>query len=319
MTGGDVDSSTSDRVFIVVRHHTVYRYDRAVRLAPHLVRLRPAPGCRTPITGYELVVSPAQHTLRWIQDPLGNVVARVHFPWPAVELSFTVDFEADMTAINPFAFVVDCQGWDGCFVYEPSMAHDLGPYLLNPADLTGPRLEAVLSQLVPGPSGHGVQDVVEVLAETNRRVQAAVAYRLRPEPGVQSAEQTLASAVGSCRDSAWLLVEILRRVGFAARFVSGYLVQLMSDQPARDEPPLTADVADLHAWAEVYLPGAGWLGLDPTSGLLTAERHIPLAVASEPAGAAPVSGTTEAAQVRFDFNSEVHRIAGPSREASSYP
>ena len=297
---------------VAIEHQTVYRYDRAVELGPHVIRLRPAPHCRTPILAYSLTVTPGEHFVNWQQDPFGNHLARFVFPKPSDELSITVDLVADLTAINPFDVFVDDQAERWPFEYEPAVAADLAPYLAHERS-DSPRLDAFMAVVPRTPT-----PINDFLVELNRSVLDAVAYSVRMEPGVQTPEQTLERAIGSCRDSAWLLVQILRRLGLAARFVSGYLVQLTEDQPADGDPAVAHDFTDLHAWAEAYIPGAGWIGLDPTSGLLAGEGHIPLACASAPEAAAPVAGATSAAQVTFEYANAVRRIHEPPRVTLPY-
>ncbi len=297
---------------LAIEHRTVYRYDRLVRLGPQAIRLRPAPHCRTPILAYSLQVTPAEHFVNWQQDPFGNFVARFVFPEPTREFSVEVDLVTDTTVINPFDFFVDERARNWPFEYEPSLAEDLAPYLaLGPAD--GLLLDAWIASVARIET-----PIIDFLVELNRRVLGDVGYSIRMEPGVQSPERTLERAVGSCRDSAWLLVAILRRLGIAARFVSGYLVQLAQDNPPDDGKPDQPDFTDLHAWAEAYIPGAGWVGLDATSGLLAGEGHIPLACTSTPASAAPISGSVDDAQTSFEFSNVVRRIHEPPRVTLPY-
>ena len=291
---------------VAIEHRSTYAFDRPVRLAPHTVRLRPAPHCRTPILAYSLRVTPEDRFLSWQQDPSGNHVARLVFPEPARELSVTVDLVADMTVINPFDFFVEESAATWPLRYEPDLERDLAAFL-EPED-GGPLLDAWVAA-VP----RRRQGIIDFLVELNRRVLDSVAYSLRMEPGVQPPDETLRRGVGSCRDSAWLLVQVLRRLGVAARFASGYLVQLVPDGQEG------TDFTDLHAWTEAYVPGAGWVGLDPTSGLLAGEGHIPLACASRTAGAAPISGTVEAgAQAHFTYANTVRRLREDPRVTAPY-
>jgi uncharacterized protein (DUF2126 family)/transglutaminase-like putative cysteine protease len=270
---------------VVLNHRTEYRYDRLVTLDPHVVRLRPAPHCRTPILSYSLTVHPAQQFLNWQQDPYSNYLARLVFGKPTPVLRVEVDLVAEMTAINPFDFFLEKAAEQWPFTYEACLAKELQPFL--EAHCAGPRLQALIAELRREKLG-----TIDYLVEINRRVHQAVRYIIRMEPGIQTCEETLTLSSGSCRDSAWLLVQVLRHLGLAARFVSGYLIQLSADEKALDGPSGPAhDFTDLHAWAEVYAPGAGWIGLDPTSGLLAAEGHLPLACAAEAINAAPITGS----------------------------
>jgi len=296
-----------------------YRFDRAVKLSPHVVRLRPAAHCRTPVLAYSLTVTPAEHFVNWQQDPFGNHLARLVFPEPATELSVTVDLVADLAVINPFDFFVEDSAARYPFSYDEMLQRDLAPYLSD--DEPGPLVAAWLTQWSADHSSSGSDGpaVVDFLVELNQRVLRSVAYTTRMEPGVQTPDETLEKAIGSCRDSAWLLVQILRQLGLAARFVSGYLVQLRPDEvPLDGAPGPRTDFTDLHAWAETYVPGAGWIGLDPTSGLLAGEGHLPLVCAPHPTTAAPISGTTDPCEVTFEHSNTVRRLVGPPRVTMPY-
>ena len=297
---------------VAINHYTRYRFDRPVSLSPHVFRLRPAAHGRTPIEGYSLRLEPKSHFINWQQDPFGNYLARVVFPEKARELSTRVELIADMTAINPFDFFLEDYAEHYPFTYQASLRKELSPYLEVSED--GPLLTQWLAGI-----DRSEQPTTPFLVNLNRRLFDDIAYTIRMEPGVQSCEQTLQKALGSCRDSGWLLVQILRHLGLAARFVSGYLVQLAPDQKSLDGPsgPET-DFTDLHAWAEVYVPGAGWLGLDPTSGLFAGEGHIPLACTPEPSSAAPVSGATDRCEVEFSFKNQVFRYAEDPRVTKPY-
>ena len=292
-------------IHVALHHRTSYRYDRPVALSPHQIRLRPAPHCRTPILSYSLQVSPEPHFINWQQDAFGNYIARYVFPEKTGSLEITVDLVADMTVINPFDFFIESEAEKFPFSYAPVLARDLMPYLAT--EEQGPLLKAWLEGFRRALRS-GIA-TIDFLVEINRCLQQDIAYLVRMEPGVQSCEQTLGKRSGSCRDSGWLLVQLLRHCGIAARFVSGYLVQLKADQRALDGPSGSErDFTDLHAWAEAYIPGAGWVGLDPTSGLLAGEGHIPLACTPTAASAAPVTGSVDPCGQTFGFEMTLTRI-----------
>ena len=300
---------------VALQHRTTYRFDRLVKLSPHEIRLRPAPHCRTPILGYSFNVAPDKHFLNWQQDPYGNWVARLVFTEPAARLDIVIDLTADMTVINPFDFFVEDYAEHFPFAYAPALAKELIPFL-ETAPL-GPRLAAWLDRFHA--TRKAGEKTVDMLVRLNQQLQGEVAYLVRMEPGVQPPEETLDKARGSCRDTGWLLVQIMRHLGLAARFASGYLIQLVADVKPLDGPAgPVQDFTDLHAWAEVYLPGAGWVGFDPTSGLLAGEGHIPLACTADPGNAAPVIGYTDVCAAEFAVEMHVTRVHEDPRVSKPY-
>ena len=299
-------------IHVAINHVTHYRYDRLVGLSPQIVRLRPAPHTRTPILSYSLKVTPEEHFINWQQDPQSNYLARLVFPEKTREFKVEVDVVAEMSVINPFDFFLEPSAEKIPFGYEPALRHELLPFLekLPAKPLFKRFVDSV--DLKPTPT-------VDFLVALNQRVQQAISYLIRLEPGVQTPEDTLTKASGSCRDSAWLLVQVLRHLGLAARFVSGYLVQLVPDVKSLDGPSGTSvDFTDLHAWCEVYLPGAGWVGLDPTSGLFAGEGHIPIACSPEPSSAAPITGFSEKSECEFSHTMRVDRVLETPRVTKPY-
>ena len=297
---------------VALHHKTDYKYDRLVTLSPQIVRLRPAPHSRTPVTSYSLRVEPPDHFINWQQDPHGNFLARLVFPNPTRHFSVEVSLVAEVTVINPFDFFLEPYAEQFPFRYETAEQRELVAYLECVA-LT-PELEKYVASIDLKP-----EKTIDFLVGINQRLQRDIKYTIRMEPGIQTPEETLSLKSGSCRDTGWLLVQVLRRLGLAARFVSGYLIQLKPDvKPLEGPEGPNQDFTDLHAWAEVYLPGAGWIGLDPTSGLFAGEGHIPVAATPDPQSAAPVSGLVSPCETEFDHEMQVTRIHEDPRVTKPY-
>jgi uncharacterized protein (DUF2126 family)/transglutaminase-like putative cysteine protease len=299
-------------IHAALNHVTHYTYDRLVNLGPQMIRLRPAPHCRSKIISYSLKVEPEAHFINWQQDPFTNYQARLVFPDKTKEFKVTVDVVMDMAVYNPFDFFLEPEAEEFPFSYEADLKQELGPYLM--ADPVTPLVQAYLDKI-----DRTKRRSVLFLVDLNQMVHKDIKYTIRMEPGVQKPEETLTLGSGSCRDSAWLLVQLLRHCGLAARFVSGYLIQLKPDVKSLDGPSGTeVDFTDLHAWCEVYLPGAGWVGLDATSGLLAGEGHIPLACTPQPSGAAPIEGGVDKSEVTFSHHMAVTRIYESPRVTKPY-
>ncbi len=299
-------------ILVQINHKTEYQFDRPVNLSPHVVRLRPAAHCRTPIRAYSLKIEPQEHFLNWQQDPFGNYLARLVFPEKTRKLTVEVDVIAEMITINPFDFFLEEYAFKFPFAYDEQLKKELAPY--TEIKESGPLLMQWLEGVDRTP-----RETVYFLVDINQRLHESIGYVIRMEPGIQTCEESLGLAKGSCRDSAWVLVQALRHLGFAARFVSGYLVQLTADVKSLDGPSgPEADFTDLHAWAEVYCPGAGWIGLDATSGLFAGEGHIPLACSPDPLSAAPITGAMDTCEVEMYFHNQVRRIHEDPRVTKPY-
>lgn len=306
-------------IHVALYHRTSYTFDREITVHPHVVRLKPAPHCRTPILSYSLRIQPEEHFINWQQDPFGNYLGRLVFPEKTKKLEFIVDLVADMTSINPFDFFLEEQAENFPFRYRDTSGYpdglkvELAPYLIETDH------DPLLYELVEEFRGLDSMRTIDFLIKVNQRIEQIVDYRVRLEAGVQHCGETLSLKSGSCRDSAFLLCQVFRKLGIASRFVSGYLVQLHADEESLDGPSgPTQDFTDLHAWTEVYLPGAGWVGMDPTSGLMAGEGHIPLACTPEPSSAAPVVGSVEPCETEFGFDNIVTRVHEDPRVTKPY-
>ena len=304
-------------IHAALTHRTKYSYDRPTSMGPQVIRLRPAPHTRNELISYSLKIEPAEHFINWQQDAFGNFLARVVFPEKVDFFEVTVDLVTEMSIINPFDFFIEEYAESYPFKYEAGEKKDLTPYFET--DELTPLLADLMEEIKPIWDVDEELKTIDLLVQVNQIVEQKIDYLIRMEPGVQTPEMTLENGSGSCRDSSWLLVHVLRHLGLAARFASGYLIQLKPDVKALDGPSGTDhDFTDLHAWTEVYVPGAGWVGLDPTSGLLTGESHIPLACTPHPVSAAPITGGHDKAEVEFEFDMDIQRIFERPRVTKPY-
>jgi len=297
---------------VVISHKTHYKYDRKISLSPHIIRLRPAPHSRTPIEAYSLKIKPENHFLNWQQDPFGNYLARLVFPEKTDEFCIDVEIIADMITINPFDFFVEDSAKNYPFEYKKDLKKELKPYLK--IEEKNKILKDFINSI-----DKKEKPIIDFLVEVNQKINQHLNYTVRLEPGVQTCKTTLEKKLGSCRDFAWLFVQVLRHLGLASRFVSGYLVQLTADVKSLDGPSgPEADFTDLHAWTEVYVPGAGWIGLDSTSGLFAGEGHIPLACTPHYNSAHAIEGFSDKCETEFDYENKVTRIFESPRVTKPY-
>ena len=297
---------------VVISHKTHYAYDRYISLSPHIIRLRPAPHSRTPIESYSLKITPKEHFINWQQDPFGNYLARIVFPEKVKEFGIDVEILADLITINPFDFFVDESAKDFPFTYDKELKKELAPYL--EIEEKGAKLKKFLKTL-----DLEKKPIIDFLVYLNTTIYNYLNYTIRLDPGVQTCERTLDKKLGSCRDYAWLFVQTLRHLGLASRFVSGYLVQLKADEKSLDGPSgPEEDFTDLHAWTEVFIPGAGWVGLDATSGLFAGEGHIPLACTPSFESAHAIEGLSDKCETEFSYSNTVTRVFESPRVTKPY-
>jgi len=262
---------------IRIRHRTTYNYGTPVTFGQHKIMIRPREGHDLHIESSILEISPA-HTIHWMRDVEGNSIARVDFAETATQLMIYSELILEHYDSNPLDFILDETAVHYPFVYEPDSLPELAPFMhiIYPKDAV--RLKDWLNQFWK-PGDH--TETLALLQNVNRHINHTFQYQRRDEPGVQTPGETLQKNSGSCRDFATLFLEACRCWGLAARFVSGYMQCEATE----------AGGASTHAWIEVYLPGAGWKGFDPTSGILTGSQHVTVAVARNPENATPIAGS----------------------------
>jgi transglutaminase-like putative cysteine protease len=266
---------------LTVRHATTYRYDAPVTFGQHRLMLRPRDSHDLRLVGAELALSPPGK-LRWLHDVFGNSVALVDFEEPAAELSIVSTLTIERYALARLDFPIAAEAESYPFMHSADDRSDLGR--LRERHYPDPRglVDLWAKQFIlETPS-----NTFNLLATMNAAIRGSFDYHAREEEGTQSPVETLESKSGTCRDYALLFIEAVRSLGFGARFVSGYLYD-----PALDGGDAMQGAGATHAWAEVYLPGAGWVEFDPTNGLIAGENLIRVAVTRDPAQAVPIGGS----------------------------
>lgn len=267
-------------MYLRIHHHTRYRYDSPVSFGDHALFLRPLDGTGRKILSFDLTTTP-ESTRRWVTDAEGNVIRVCGFGLQTSDvLEFDLRMEIDLEDQNPFDFILAADATGVPLVYSESDRRALQPFL---GDGDGPTADW-FRQAGVAPDRH--DDVVGYLAGLNSHIHDAIRYVRRDEEGIQPPDETIRLASGSCRDMAMLFMQGARELGFAARFVSGYLY----DPPDQDGHMFNRAVGSMHAWAEIYLPGAGWKGFDPTNGILANGNFVPSAVSYDPRRVDPVQG-----------------------------
>ena len=289
---------------LTIHHKTEYRYVRPVAFGEHRIMLRPRDGHDLRVESCELDIAPAPMRLRWIHDVFGNSVAIATFDERAETLTFTSHVTVDHSPVEEFALTPDDPAFFYPFLYDPDEFPDLRQFVTpNYSDPDG-ELSAwarnFLDTEAPTPT-------FKVLSQMTHGIREAFAYRRRHEPGTQHPLDTLQTGSGTCRDYALLMIEALRRLGIAARFVSGYLY---TGDRAHDGGGST------HAWVQVYLPDAGWIEFDPTNGITGSRDLIRVAVARDPMQALPLHGTYLGPAEAFDeMVVNIHVVSADQRQS----
>lgn len=257
-------------------HRTYYNFSAPVTLGQHTLRLRPREDHEMLIESFDIKISPEADVL-WHRDVESNSIAIASFDQPTQQLAIESEVIIQQYLENPLNFLVADYAVGYPFSYQQDDLVLLSPYIANSEGNTGEQLNSWINNIWR--QGEAIE-TYSLLLRLTKAINEGMTYKVREEPGVQTANETLACRTGSCRDFAMLLMAAARRLGLAARFVTGYL-----------HAPLSPDAGATHAWAEIYLPGAGWIGFDPTTGAIVGADHIPVAVARMAESVPPVAGT----------------------------
>jgi transglutaminase-like putative cysteine protease len=269
-------------MFLRIIHLTRYEYSQPVSFAPHAIYLRPRESPRQHLHRFDLTVSPAARRVA-TNDAEENALEWAYFAADtfAPTLEFRSESLVETTDTNPFDFFLAPSALRFPFEYNPPERYVLSPFLIAPLGTNETSLRSWLDVHLPSPP----QDTVAFISALNTAVHQSLNYRLRQEPGIQNPTETLACNSGSCRDYAVFFIALCRTLGLAARFVSGYLYEPAPPGVTNPVPP------DMHAWTEIYLPGAGWRGVDPTRGIFCDDRFVPVAHSAISESVNPIQGT----------------------------
>jgi transglutaminase-like putative cysteine protease len=286
-----------------IHHTTIYRYQKAVKFGAHQLRIRPIEDHEKKIISFDLKIQPA-HRIRWAYDQFQNPVGYVEFTKASKELVVISDLKVELGETNPFDFILEPYCIQIPFIYSSSEFPDLIPYL---TPLYPMEKEAILSWVKPFLNFQGEAKTIDCLTAINRAIPKMMSYQARNETGTQTPAETLKSRSGACRDFAVLFMETARHLGIASRFVSGYIRNVQE----RNEKSPNLAAGAMHAWAQVYLPGAGWKDFDPTAGILTSNEHLRVAVGRTPEQTTPITGAylgTAKLDLGFEVDVQVSKI-----------
>ena len=286
-----------------IHHETIYHYQKAVKFRAHQLRIRPIEDHEKRILSFELKIEP-EHRIRWASDQFQNPVAYVEFLKPSKKLSITSHLQVELGEMNPFDFILEPYSLRLPFQYSETEAVDLAPYItpLYPQDR-----QRILDWIKPFLDLQGEAKTMEFLTAVNRAIPKLMSYEVRIETGTQTPGKTLQSRSGACRDFAVLLMETARHLGMAARFVSGYIPNVQEST----EKTFNIAAGAMHAWTQIYLPGAGWKDFDPTAGILTSHDHLRVAVGRTPEQTTPILGAylgTAKLDLGFEVDVQVSKI-----------
>lgn len=300
---------------LTIHHKTVYRYDRPVAFGEHRIMLRPRDGHDQRVLSSDLEISPKPVSLRWIHDVFGNSVAIATFDERAEELSFVSTATVEHNPAEEFALTPDDAAYFYPFLYHSEEFPDLEQFITPQYGDPCGELSAWARQFL---DADGPTPTFDILSGMTHGIRQAFTYRKRHERGTQHPLDTLQTGSGTCRDYALFMIEALRRLGIAARFVSGYL--FIPGDGAQDDLGGHVGGGSTHAWVQVYLPSAGWIEFDPTNGIVGTRDLIRAAVARDPRQAIPLHGCyLGSADAFVGMEVGINVVSGDEEETEARP